>query len=147
MRLKRENPVIKNEGKNLFKNKTLFEGNQNQKPKYENNYLQNRIKRLNINHQKEKLKEKNLNHLATNYLINNSNVYKPNKKLFSNRIIQKDLEKNNIYLNDIKEISSIINNNMNIDNKVNLLANTNHIHIKSENNVKNNDNSLKKKII
>ena len=146
MRLKRENPVIKNEGKNLFKNKTLFEGNQNQKPKYENNYLQNRIKRLNINHQKEKLKEKNLNHLATNYLINNSNVYKPNKKLFSNRIIQKDLEKNNIYLNDIKEISSIINNNMNIDNKVNLLANTNHIHIKSENNVKNNDNSLKNRL-
>ena len=34
MRLKRENPVIKNEGKNLFKNKTLFECNQNQKPKY-----------------------------------------------------------------------------------------------------------------
>ena len=146
MRLKRENPVIKKEPKNLFKNNTLFEGNQNQKLNYENNYLQNRIKRLNINNQKEKLKDKNLNHLPTNHFINNNNVYKPNKKLFSNRNIKNKLERNNIYLNDIKQISSIINNNINIDNKANLLSNAHHIHIKSENNVKNIDNSLNNKL-
>jgi len=146
MRLKRENPVIKNERKNIFKNKSLFEGNQNQKSNFENNYLQNRIKRLKINNQKETLKEKNLNHLASNYLLNNSNVYKPNKKLFSNRNIKNDLERNNIYLNDIKHISSIVNNNINIDNKANFLLNTNHMHIKSENNVKINDNSLNNRL-
>jgi len=135
MRLKKENPALRNERKKLFKNKTLFEGNQIIRTKNENNY-ENRNKKL--NQQKEKLREKNLNHLATNHhLLNNSNVYKPSKKLFSKQNI-KDKEKYNIYSNDIKFTSDNINKNSFINS--NLITNNNHNYIKSENNDKINDN-------
>ena len=135
MRLKKENPALRNERKKLFKNKTLFEGNQIIRTKNENNY-ENRNKKL--NQQKEKLREKNLNLLATNHhLLNNSNVYKPSKKLFSKQNI-KDKEKYNIYSNDIKFTSDNINKNSFINS--NLITNNNHNYIKSENNDKINDN-------
>ena len=136
MRLKKENPILRNERKKLFKNKTLFEGNQITRTKNENNY-ENKTKKL--IQQKEKMREKNLNHLATNHhLLNNSNVYKPNRKLFSKQNIIKDTEKYNIYSNDIKFTSDNINKNSNINS--NIITNTINNYIKSENNEKINDN-------
>jgi hypothetical protein len=136
MRLKKENLVLRNERKKLFKNKTLFEGNQITRTKNENNY-ENKTKKL--IQQKEKMREKNLNHLATNHhLLNNSNVYKPSRKLFSKQNIIKDTEKYNIYSNDIKFTSDNINKNSNINS--NIITNTINNYIKSENNEKINDN-------
>ena len=140
--MKKENPVLRNERKKLFKNKTLYEGNQIIRNKNENNY-ENKNKKS--SQQKEKLREKNLNHLATNHhLLNNSNVYKPNKKLFSKQNIVKDLEKNNIYSHDIKLISDNTNKISNINS--NIITNTYHNYIKSEIKEKIND-SKKDKII
>ena len=136
MRLKKENPILRNERKKLFKNKTLFEGNQITRTKNENNY-ENKNKKL--NQRKEKLREKNLNHLATNHhLLNNSNVYKPNRKLFSKQNIIKDKEKYNIYSKDIKFTSDNIIKNPIINR--NIITKSNHNYIKSEDNEKINDN-------
>ena len=136
MRLKKENPILRNERKKLFKNKTLFEGNQIARTKNENNY-ENKNKKL--NQRKEKLREKNVNHLATNHhLLNNSNVYKPNRKLFSKQNIIKDTEKYNIYSKDIKFTSDNIIKNPIINR--NLITNSNQNYIKSEDNEKINDN-------
>ena len=54
MRLKKE--TNKNDKKKLVKNKTLIEGNQNTKNKYENVNLQNKMKKINTNNLKEKPK-------------------------------------------------------------------------------------------
>jgi hypothetical protein len=91
------------------------------------------------------LREKNLNHLATNHhLLNNSNAYNQNRKLFSRKNIIKDAEKYNIYSSDIKFTSDNIIKNPIINS--NLITNTNHNYIKNESNEKINDN-LNKKIM
>ena len=122
MRLKKE--TNKNEKKKLVKNKTLIEGNQNTRNKYENANLQNKLKKINTNNLKEKLKEKNAKDPIT-HLHANSKVYKPNKQIQTkqNNLNKKGVEKNNIYPNNNLPITMNTNNNINIGNNINIITN------------------------
>ena len=123
MRLKKE--TSKNEKKKFVKNKTLIEGNQNAKNKYENLYPQNKMKKISTNNPKEKLKEKNVKDSIT-HLHTNSKVYKPNKQVQTkqNNQSKKGAEKNNIYPNNNNmPITMNTNNNINIGNNINIITN------------------------
>ena len=136
MRLKKENQILKNETQKYIKNKKLIEGNQNIKSKFENDILINRMKRLNTNQNKENIKEKNLKESKTsNYIQNNSNIYKPNRKLQikQNTQIKASFEKiSNNTINENKSITMNTNNNINIGNNINIITNN---HINSSNNI------------
>ena len=144
MRLKKENPVIKNEKKKFVKNKTLIDNLQNIKTRYENTYLQNKIKKLNTNQTKEKLKEKNIKESYTiNNFQNNSKIYKPNKKLQTkqNIHIKKGDDKNGLFLSNNKPITMNTNNNINIGNNINIITNNNISNNTNDNILKDMNNS------
>ena len=122
MRLKKE--TNKNEKKKFVKNKTLIEGTQNAKNKFENVNPQNKMKKINTNNTKDKFKEKNTKDQINN-LHTNSKIYKPNKQIQTKQGNQnkKGVEKSNIYPNNNLPITMNTNNNINIGNNINIITN------------------------
>ena len=117
MRLKKDSYIMKNVKKIAGKNKSLIEDNQNTKNKYENIYLQNKIKKINY----EKIKGKE----QFQQIQNNPKIYKPNKKFQMNKKLQnkKITDNNNTNSNNNKTMTIKANNNINIGNNINIINN------------------------
>ena len=118
MRLKKETHLTKNVKKLADKNKSFIENNQKTKIKYENIYLQNKIKKINI----EKIKgNEHFQHIQ-----NNPKIYKPNKKFQMNKKLQNKKiidNNNNTSSNKNKTMTIKANNNINIGNNINIINN------------------------
>ena len=135
MRLTRENPQNKKDKKKLNKNKSVIEENPNIKTHGVNTHLQEKIRKLN--------REKALNQPVMTNKLQNTNIYKNNKKPHykHNSQIKNDLDKNAIYTKNKTILNT--NNNINIGNNINIITN-NHIH---ENTKNNNENKMQNNII